>query len=148
MSDPKDPLAIALLSELFMADQLARSRLTKALPKGMEISHFSVLNYLARSSTERSPAEIARAFHLTKGAMTNTLGKLEHAGHVHIFQDWDDARRKLVSISPAGRRARDVALDAIEPIVQDVVDAIGADRVKTALPVLREIRSRFDEESS
>lgn len=146
MSEPKDPLAVALLSELFMADQLARARLTKALPKGMEISHFSVLNYLARSGTERSPAEIARAFHLTKGAMTNTLGKLDAAGHVHIFQDWDDARRKLVSISPAGRRARDVALEAIEPIVGEVVEAIGPDRVKAVLPVLREIRMKFDDD--
>lgn len=144
MNEPKDPIAVALLSELFMADQLARARLTKALPKGMEISHFSVLNYLSRSGTEKSPAEIARAFHLTKGAMTNTLGKLETAGYVHIFQDWDDARRKRVSVSPAGRRARDVALEAIEPIITEVVEAIGTERVKAALPVLREIRTRFD----
>jgi len=128
-----------------MADQLARSRLTRALPKGMEISHFSVLNYLARSGTERSPAQLARAFHVTRGAMTNTLGKLERSGYVHIFQDWDDARRKLVSISPAGRRARDVALAAIEPIVAEVVEAIGPEKVRIALPVLRELRVRFDE---
>ncbi len=145
MTEPRDPLAVAFLSELFMADQLARSRLTRALPKGMEISHFSVLNYLARSGTERSPAQLARAFHVTRGAMTNTLGKLERSGYVHIFQDWDDARRKLVSISPAGRRARDVALAAIEPIVAEVVEAIGPEKVRIALPVLRELRVRFDE---
>lgn len=145
MTEPKDPLAVAFLSELFMADQLARSRLTRALPKGMEISHFSVLNYLARSGTERSPAQLARAFHVTRGAMTNTLGKLERSGYVHIFQDWDDARRKLVSISPAGRRARDVALAAVEPIVAEVVKAIGPEKVRIALPVLRELRVRFDE---
>lgn len=145
MTEPKDPLAVAFLSELFMADQLARSRLTRALPKGMEISHFSVLNYLARSGRERSPAQLARAFHVTRGAMTNTLGKLERSGYVHIFQDWDDARRKLVSISPAGRRARDVALAAIEPIVAEVVEAIGPEKVRIALPVLRELRVRFDE---
>jgi len=145
MTEPRDPLAVAFLSELFMADQLARSRLTRALPKGMEISHFSVLNYLARSGTERSPAQLARAFHVTRGAMTNTLGKLEQSGYVHIFQDWDDARRKLVSISPAGRRARDVALAAIEPIVAEVVEAIGPEKVRIALPVLRELRVRFDE---
>ena len=45
--DPGDPLSIALFSEMFMADQLARARLAKALPKGMELSHFSVLNHLA-----------------------------------------------------------------------------------------------------
>ena len=33
--DPGDPLSIALFSEMFMADQLARARLAKALPNGV-----------------------------------------------------------------------------------------------------------------
>ncbi|MEM5476582.1 MarR family transcriptional regulator [Pacificibacter sp. AS14] len=139
-----DSLAVALFSEIFMADQLARNRLTKALPKGMEISHFSVLNHLARSGEERSPAQLARAFHVTRGAMTNTLNKLEWAGHIHIRPDWDDARRKFVSISPAGKAARDTALAAITPILNQVVESIGQDKVKNALPVLREMRIRLE----
>ena len=141
-----DSLAVALFSEIFMADQLARNRLTKALPKGMEISHFSVLNHLARSGDERSPAQLARAFHVTRGAMTNTLNKLEWAGHIHIRPDWDDARRKFVSISPAGTAARDAALAAIAPILNQVVEAIGQDKVKNALPVLREMRIRLEDD--
>jgi DNA-binding MarR family transcriptional regulator len=115
MAEPNDPLAAALFSEIFMADQLARNRLSKVLPKGMELSHFSVLNHLARLNAERTPAQLARAFHVTRGAMTNTLGRLEWAGHVHIRPDWDDARRKWVSISPSGRAACDAALAAIAP---------------------------------
>ena len=38
--DDTHSLAISLFSEILMADQLARSRLGKALPKGMELSHF------------------------------------------------------------------------------------------------------------
>ena len=76
----------------------------------MELSHFMALNHLARASSERTPAQLADRFHVTRGAMTNTLSRLEAAGHVHIRPDWDDARRKLVSISPAGRAARDAAL--------------------------------------
>ncbi|WP_421702222.1 MarR family winged helix-turn-helix transcriptional regulator [Aliiroseovarius sp.] len=138
--DPIDSLSVALFSEMFMADQLAKSRLTKALPKGMELSHFSVLNHLARSGEEKSPAQLAKAFHVTRGAMTNTLSKLEWAGHVHIRPDWDDARRKFVTISPAGRAARDAALQAITPIIANMVTKIGPDRVRQALPVLREMR--------
>lgn len=141
-----DSLAVALFSEIFMADQLARNRLTKALPKGMEISHFSVLNHLARTGDERSPAQLARAFHVTRGAMTNTLNKLEWAGHIHIRPDWDDARRKFVSISPAGTAARDAALATIAPILNQVVEAIGQDKVKNALPVLREMRIRLEDD--
>ena len=146
MTDTTESLSVALFSEIFMADQLARSRLTRALPKGMEISHFSVLNHLARSNAERSPAQLAKTFHLTRGAMTNTLARLERAGHVHIRPDWDDARRKCVSISPAGRAACDAALAAVAPIVADVVDAIGAENVRAALPVLRAVRVRLDAE--
>ena len=144
MSSPpvtqSDSLAITLFSEILMVDQLARSAVAKALPKGMELSHFSVLNHLARTTTERTPAQLAKTFHLTRGAMTNTLGKLEWAGWVHIRPDWDDARRKLVSISPTGMVARDVAVAVITPLIADVVAKVGADRVRAALPVLRELR--------
>ena len=145
MSDSDESLASALFSEMFMADQLARSRVSRILPKGMEISHFSVLNHLSRSNEERTPAQLARMFHVTRGAMTNTLSKLEWAGHVHIRPVWDDARRKFVSISPAGRAARDAALAAIAPMIADVVKSIGAERVRAALPVLRELRTRLED---
>ena len=146
MADTDDPLAVALFSEVFMADQLVRNRISRALPKGMELSHFAVLNHLAYLTDERSPAQLADVFHVTRGAMTNTLAKLEWAGHVHIRPDWDDARRKFVSISPAGRSARDAALAAITPVVGDVVRSVGADKVRAALPVLREIRLRLGED--
>ncbi|MCJ8138333.1 MarR family winged helix-turn-helix transcriptional regulator [Falsirhodobacter halotolerans] len=145
MIDRTDDLAITLFGELFMADQLARNRISKVLPKGMELSHFGVLNHLARLNEERTPAQLAKSFHVTRGAMTNTLAKLEWAGHVHIRPDWDDARRKFVGISPSGRQARDAAVHAIVPIIGGVVKTLGADRVRAVLPVLREMRVRFED---
>ena len=143
MSDQTETLAIALFSEVFTADQLARNLISRVLPKGMELSHFSVLNHLAHLNDERTPAQLADTFHVTRGAMTNTLSKLEWAGHVHIRPDWDDARRKFVSISPSGRAARDAALAAVAPVLGDVVGAVGLAQVKAALPVLRALRSRL-----
>ena len=140
----EDTLAVALFAELFMADQLARARLSKVLPRGMELSHFGVLNLLARLQEERTPAQLARAFHVTRGAMTNTLAKLEWAGHVHIRPDWDDARRKFVSISPSGRSARDAALHAIAPLIVDLARKLGHERVRAVIPVLRELRSMLE----
>ncbi len=146
--DTADQLAIALFSEMFMADQLAKSRLAKALPKGMELSHFSVLHHLSRGSGEKTPAQLAKAFHVTRGAMTNTVGKLERAGYIHVRPDWDDARRKFVSISPSGKQARDAALAAIAPILADAIRTVGAENVKTALPVMRALRTRFEDEET
>jgi DNA-binding MarR family transcriptional regulator len=136
--------AIALFGELFMADQLARGRISRVLPKGMQLSHFSVLNHLAGLNDERTPAQLARAFHVTRGAMTNTLARLETAGHIHIRPDWDDARQKFVAISPSGRAARDAAVAAVAPLIGEVVAALGADKVRAVLPVLREIRLRME----
>ncbi|WP_146584438.1 MarR family winged helix-turn-helix transcriptional regulator [Puniceibacterium confluentis] len=143
MSD-SNALAISLFSELLTADQLVRNRLTRVLPDRMEISHFSVLNHLARGGGERSPAQLARSFHVTRGAMTNTLAKLEISGYIHIRPDWDDARRKMVSISLAGTRARDAALDAITPLMTELVSELGDAKVRAALPVLRELRTKLE----
>ena len=140
-----DALAASLFAEVFIADQLARDLIGKSLPKGMQISHFSVLNLLAHLNVERSPAELAEAFHVTRGAMTNTLSRLEWAGHIHIRPDWDDARRKFVAISPAGRAARDAALAAFMPRIADVVRDVGSDRVRAALPVLRALRKQLED---
>ena len=143
---PGTSLAVALFSEILTNDQLIRNQLSRVLPKGMEVSHFSVLNHLARAGDERSPAQLAKSFHVTRGAMTNTLGKLEWAGYIHVRPDWDDARRKRVAISPAGRKAREAALSAIAPLIEDVVSDLGEDRVRAILPALRALRTRLGEE--
>ena len=143
MSQQTDSLAVALFSEILTVDQLARNNVAKVLPRGMELSHFSVLNHLAHTQNERTPAQLAQTFHLTRGAMTNTLRKLETSGFVHIRPDWDDARRKLVTISPAGRSARDAALAAIAPIIAQAVEQVGHDKVRAILPVMRELRLKL-----
>ena len=144
MSEPLNALTITLFSEILTVEQLLRNSLTRVLPKGMEISHFSVLNHLARSNGERTPAQLAKSFHVTRGAMTNTLGKLEWAGSVHIRPDWDDARRKFVAISPAGKQARDAALAAISPVLSSLYSEMGEEKVRGALPFLRELRVRLE----
>ncbi|MBK0326069.1 MarR family transcriptional regulator [Rhodobacteraceae bacterium F11138] len=144
MSEDVNALAVTLFSEILTADQLLRNRLSRVLPKGMEISHFSVLNHLAFVGQERTPAQLASAFHVTRGAMTNTLNKLEWAGYVHIRPDWDDARRKMVAISPAGRQAREQAISALTPMINQVVGELGSDKVRTVLPVLRELRTQLE----
>jgi len=147
-AEKTDDIAVALFGELFMADQLARNRISRVLPKGMELSQFSVLNHLARISDERTPAQLARAFHVTRGAMTNTLARLQWAGHVHIRPDWEDARRKLVAISPSGRAARDSAVASVVPLIAEVVQSIGPDRVRALLSVLRELRIRLEQDGA
>ena len=137
-------ITVALFSEVLASEQLMRGRLSRALPKGMELSHFVMLDYLSRQNRERSPAELARTFNLTKGALTNTLGKLEKYGYIHIRPDWDDARKKLVLISNAGDRARDESVLAITPVLEDVMAKLDKYRLRDGLRFLRELREALD----
>ncbi|QHQ36914.1 MarR family winged helix-turn-helix transcriptional regulator [Algicella marina] len=137
---PGDATILTLVSEIATIDQLLHARLQKSLPKGMAVSHFTVLNHLAVSASEKTPAQLARSFNLTKGALTNTLAKLEAAGSVHIRPDWDDGRRKFVSISPAGRRTLAHASSAVEPVFNEILKTIDPEELRAALPLLRKLR--------
>ena len=142
--DNENSLAVSLFGEILALDQLVRARLAKVLPKGMELSHFSVLNQLSHTKIERTPAQIAKSFRVTRGAITNTLNKLELSGYIHVRPDWDDARRKMVSISPAGIVARNNALAAVTPIINELVSEMGEERLKAIVPILRELRQKFE----
>ena len=142
--DNENSLAVSLFGEILALDQLVRNRLAKVLPKGMELSHFSVLNQLSHTKTERTPAQIAKSFRVTRGAITNTLNKLELSGYIHVRPDWDDARRKMVSISPAGIVARNSALTAVTPIINELVSEMGEERLKAIVPILRDLRQKFE----
>ena len=141
---PGDPLVIALFSEIVMVETLAKTRLTRVLPRGMELSHFMVLNHFARLGGEKTPAQLARVFHVTKGAMSKTVARLNAAGYIHVRPDWEDGRRKWVSISPAGAAARDRAVEAIAPVFDDAVAGLGLERMRAALPILRRLRELLD----
>ena len=142
--DNDSSLAVPLFGEILALEQLVRNRLAKVLPKGMELSHFSVLNQLSHTKIERTPAQIARSFRVTRGAITNTLNKLELSGYIHVRPDWEDARRKMVSISPAGMVARNNALTAVTPIIEDLVRDMGEERLKAIVPILRELRQKLE----
>ena len=142
--DNENSLAVSLFGEILALDQLVRNRLAKVLPKGMELSHFSVLNQLSHTKIERTPAQIAKSFRVTRGAITNTLNKLELSGYIHIRPDWDDARRKMVSISPAGVVARNNALAAVTPIINELIIEMGEERLKAIVPILRDLRQKFE----
>ena len=135
-----DPLAVSLFSEISAIDHLFKVRLSKTLPQGMELSHFAVLNHFSTLQGEKTPAQLARSFNVTKGAITNTLTKLSKMGYIHIRPDWDDGRSKQVSISNAGKSARDNAVSAIEPIIGELMKVLGQKKAKALIPFLRDLR--------
>ena len=50
----------------------------------------------------------------------------------------------MVAISPAGVRAREAALAAMAPVISETVRELGSDKVRAALPVLRDLRLKLE----
>ncbi len=140
----KDINLLILLSEIATIEQLARNQLDNALPKNLNISSFSVLNHFSGSKAEKTPLQLARSFHVTKGAMTNTLNKLEKLGYIHIRPDWNDARKKLISISQSGIDARNHAIRSIKPILDEIIMKTDHVTKKSLLGDLRSFRESIE----
>ncbi len=139
-----DPVVFSFFNEIGIIDQLAQNALERALPGGLKMSHFVVLNHFPRLGDTSSPQDLARAIQVTKGAMTNTLKRLESRGLVDVRPDPDDGRAKRVTLTDAGRQVRNEAIDAIGPALQAVGERFSQERLKDALPLLREVREYLD----
>jgi DNA-binding MarR family transcriptional regulator len=138
-------ISFQVLSEIAIIGHLADTELAKLLPPELSVASFGVLNHFVRLNVEgESPARLARAFQVTKGAMTYTLQQLEGHGYVTLEGDPDDARAKIVRITKKGRRARDAGVAKVNPGMIAMLQAIGADEFARALPFLIKVRQVLD----
>jgi DNA-binding MarR family transcriptional regulator len=138
-------LSFQVMSEIAIIGHLADTALAKALPPELSVAGFGVLNHFVRLNVEgESPARLARAFQVTKGAMTYTLQALEELGYVAIEADPTDARAKIVRITKRGRRARDDGAARVNPGMKAMIGVIGADEFAGALPFLIKVRQVLD----
>ncbi len=137
-------LLFELFNEIGIIDQLVGTRFERALPAGLTISQFSVLNHFVRLGGERTPKQLADAFQVTKGAMTNTLSKLAAKGLVEIAPSSTDGRSKIVTITEAGAAMRERAIADALAAMRDVADAVSEAEARALLEPLRSIRAWLD----
>lgn len=137
-------LLFAVFNEIGIIEQLARNRFEQALPEGLRMPHFTVLNHLVRLGDGRSLVELARAFQVVKSAMTNTVQRLEARGLVEVRPDARDGRGKRVHLTPAGRALRERSVAAVGPLCADITRVLPPAGFAGALPFLRELRAALD----
>ncbi len=109
----KDPLAFRIFNEIGIISQLSSAVMERVLPHGLTMSQFGVLNHFVHLGGERTPAGLAEAFQVTRGAMTNTLARLDKAGFVMMRPDPKDGRGKIVTITEAGRSMCEACLSVL-----------------------------------
>lgn len=140
-----DTVAFRVMNEIGIIDQLGRNLFERVLPHALTVPQFIVLNHFVRLGGDRSPHELARALQVTKPTMTSTLQRLESKGFIKVVPDPKDGRGKRVSLTAAGRRARDRSIAALAPRLESLTNAIGATELETALPFLTTVRKYLDE---
>lgn len=139
-----DPPLFQLFNEIGIIDQLATAQLERLLPDGLRAPHFHVLNHLTRLGDGRTPVAIARAFQVTKGAMTNTLQRLEARSLIRIEPDPVDGRAKRVFLTDDGRRMRDRAVGRVAGFMADLAPVVSDDDLAVLLQHLMRLRMHLD----
>ena len=133
-----------LFNEIGIVNQLSSTRFDRVLPDGLTRSQFGVLNNFVRLGGTRTPLQLARAFQVTKGAMTNTLKRLEARGCITMSVDPADKRGKLIEITKSGRALRERAVKSASAELAEIGALFDDDLVDDMLPQLRKIRELLD----
>ncbi len=143
---PDDPILFTFFNEVGIIEQLSRNAFERMMPNGMTVPQFSVLNHFVRLGGPKTPAQLASAFQVNRATMTNTLKRLKERGFISAARDERDGRSKQIDITDAGRKARDEAVKAVAPLLEDFASRMPMDRLKAILPVLQAVRADLDAE--
>ncbi len=135
-----------LFNEIGIINQLSTARFARALAPDLNPSEFGVLNHFVRLGDQKSPSYLAKAFQMTKPSMTAILGKLQSKGYVEIVSSEADRRRKIVTITKAGRAARQRGMAAMAPLATLILENQDLNALRKILPTLTALREFLDQE--
>ncbi|SFS16238.1 MarR family winged helix-turn-helix transcriptional regulator [Yoonia litorea] len=143
--DDNDLALFAVFNEIGIINQLSSTVFQSRLPDGLLVSHFSVLNHLARLGDGRTPLSIANAFQVPKTTMTHTLGALEKRRLIKMAPNPADGRSKVVVLTEAGQKAREDAIAAMTGPLHRLAEGVGRDALMDLLPRLAALREFLDD---
>ena len=97
-----------------IADALRGELLTLYREHGLGEGEFDILATLRRSGApfELTPSELAQQTMVTTGAVSKRLDRLETTGFVTRRENLEDARGRVVALTPQGRDVIDRAYEA------------------------------------
>ena len=94
---------------------------------GLKGTQYSLLSYVLKLGPVR-PADLAAEMRVSPSTLTRNLRPLVHAGLVEISPG-EDARSRLVSVTPAGREKRQEAQRRWRVAQEGINDVLGPRRV-------------------
>lgn len=108
---------------------------------------FDVLAALRRAGEphQLSPGQLMQETMVTSGTMTNRLDRLEELQLITRQQDPDDGRGSLVTLTKAGMRAVDSALEDLLENERELLATLSASDRQTLAGLLSKLVTQFDE---
>lgn len=122
-----------------LARHLDRARRAAFAAHALEPWEFDVLSALRRSGPpyQLSPGRLVTETLVTSGTMTNRVDRLTERGLVAREADPGDRRGVLVTLTPAGRRAVDAALDELLEQERVLLSSLSPGDARTLAAALR-----------
>jgi DNA-binding MarR family transcriptional regulator len=119
----RDELIQSLFAEV-RAAQVATDALDQAMADhlGVNRTDMRALDVLDQRDGALTAGELAEAMHLTTGAVTSVLDRLEKAGWARRVRDPDDRRRVLVELTPKLKRVGERVYGSTEDVLEAFPD--------------------------
>ena len=144
-----DLSAMELTARLLRAAALVE-RETGAYLGGLGLSRgeFDVLTALRRAGAPQSPGSLRTVTLVSAAAITKRVAALQKSGLVQRSPNPADGRGALISLTPAGLRAVDVAFPEVLSIEQHLLAGLSAGQHARAVASLRQILASAEREPS
>jgi len=134
--------ALDLFREIAIVEHLLRNRYDRSSPAGMTTSQFGILTHLIRGGKSREKLSLlAWAFQDSEDYMAEKVASLVTRGLLASAPSNQDI---WVEITDAGREMHGQALAEIGPEIEQLLEGIELEDLKTSLRVVQDIRRTLD----
>jgi len=128
-----------LLREVFRTYQTLMSGLSRQT--GMPAAKFALMRLLAVSEGANGVTALARKLEIDPAAVTRQVQSLARAGLVRRKADPRDARRRLVELTPKGRKLFAAIHERHHELERSLATALGDREMKQAAELLARLRA-------
>jgi len=134
--------ALDLFREIAIVEHLLRNRYDRSSPAGMTTGQFGILTHLIRGGKSREKLSLlAWAFQDSEDYMAEKVASLVARGLLASAPSNQDI---WVEITDAGREMHGQALAEIGPEIEQLLEGIELEDLKTSLRVVQDIRRTLD----
>jgi DNA-binding MarR family transcriptional regulator len=132
-----------VLFDVWLVSRATTGLLDHALaPTGLSADEFGLYSVLTSAET-LTPTDLARWMSAPTTTVSSYIKRLESRGHAVRERNPNDGRSFVVRLTPAGRRAHNAAGAAFLPVLDDLVQVLGA-REPATRKTLQLLRSSIE----